>query len=473
MKTNSPIPLEIEALSQSLDFSTKDWDIAMQSVSRFGQDFLTSLKSAPAYRVRDRKKPGKESPPEKSEPLDSVLKDFTEIALRDGIEFASGNFFGYIPGGGMPAAAIGDTVAALTNRYSGIYEACPGSVEIENKIIRWIRDLLDWEEKSWGGLLSGGSLATLTAIVAARSTRTPEKWQKGVIYYGEETHHCFEKALKTAGLEASPLRKIPSDTQGRLSLSHLEKQIQLDKETGLEPWILCANAGTTNVGAIDPLETLSALCQREKIWFHVDAAYGGFFWLVEEGKKRLKGMEKADSLVLDPHKGLFQPYGIGAVLVRDAALLRKGFKSQAAYLQDVDTNPEHSPMDYTPELTRHFRALRLWFSLKLHGMDAFRAAIEEKLVLADWLYKELCKMSNCHVFAPPALSVVAFRCPGLDPNEANPKTEKVLKKILANGKIHLSSTTIHGYKYLRLCVLCFRTHFNEVETALCEIQGAL
>ncbi len=461
---------ELEALSRTLDFSPEEWRNAMKLAADFGARFLSEQSISPAFFQPKKISHGRPTPPEKPEAVEKVIQDFEELALRSGIEPTSGRFFGYIPGGGMPVAAIGDLIAALTNRYSGVHGVCPGAVEIENQVIRWIRLLLNWPEESWGTLQSGGSMATLTALIAARATRPPEHWSKSVIYCSEEAHHCFQKAVAIAGLEYCPFHKVPTDNKGRMSISHLKERIEEDRKKGLSPWILCATAGSTNLGAIDPLKDCAELCRQEKLWMHVDAAYGGFFWLTEKGRERLSGMELGDSIVLDPHKGLFQPYGLGIVLVRNGAFLRRSFSSKASYLQDLAHETEHSPNDYSPELTRHFRALRLWFSLKAHGMEAFQAAIDEKLILAQYLYEQLKQESRLEVYGKPDLSVVAFRAAGDTPEIANPKTQELFSKVMSSGRVHFSSTTIHGFLYLRLCILSFRTHLAEVQEALAEIK---
>jgi glutamate/tyrosine decarboxylase-like PLP-dependent enzyme len=463
----------LEKLSRTLDFTPDQWMSTMKLAADFGAHFLGEQPSAQAFYTPKAIASGRPSPPNHPESIEKVLNDFSDLALQSGIEPTSGRFFGYIPGGGMPAAALGDLIAALTNRYSGVQGVCPGAVEIENQVIRWIRLLLNWPEESWGTLQSGGSMATLTALIAARATRPPDHWSKSVIYCSEEAHHCFQKAVAIAGLEYCPFYKIPSDSQGRLSISHLKDQIEKDRKSGLSPWILCATAGSTNLGAIDPLQDCAELCRQEKLWMHVDAAYGGFFWLTEEGKKRLSGMELGDSIVLDPHKGLFQPYGLGIALVRNGAFLRRSLSSKASYLQDLAHDTEHSPNDYSPELTRHFRALRLWFSLKIHGMEAFEAAIDEKLMLASYLHGELSKLSELTVYGPPALSVVAFRCTGDTLEQSNSRTEKLFSKIMSSGRVHFSSTTIRGFLYLRICILSFRTHLTEVQAAVEEIKKSL
>jgi glutamate/tyrosine decarboxylase-like PLP-dependent enzyme len=469
MSTRSVIPADIERRSRSLDYSPNEWADAMKVLAEYGQRYLEANIDGPAFLPVTAVDSGSPVPPRQREPLVNVLREFDETALRSGITPTSGRFFGYIPGGGMPAAAIGDCIAALTNRYAGTYGASPGAVDIENQVVRWLRDLLNWPAESWGTLQSGGSLSTLTALVAARSTRPYEEWGRSVIYASEETHHCFQKACVIAGIEICPYRSIPIDAHGRISVDPLRQQIAADRAAGLSPWIVCATAGTTNLGAVDPLEDIAALCRGEDLWLHIDAAYGGFFWLIDEGKQRLKGLDLGDSIVLDPHKSLFQPYGLGIVLVKNASLLRKSVVNQAAYLRDL-VRDHQSPMDYSPELTRHFRALRLWLSLKHHGLDAFEAALEEKLLLAEYAWGQLEAMDGIECFSKPELSVVAFRCQGESADQANAKTNRLRDFLLQRGRVHISTTEIRPYTYIRLCILSFRSHQAEVDQALEEIR---
>jgi len=469
----NPVPPEIDRLARTLDMTGAEWQQACEILSKFGQDFLHGLQQAAANHSPQPINSGTLLPPEDPQQLKKVFSDFTAIALRNGIEPTSPRFFGYIPGGGMPAAAIGDAVAALSNRYAGMAGASPGAVDIENQVVRWIRHLLNWPDESWGSLLSGGSTATLTAIVAARSTRDASQWSYSSIYVSEQTHHCFHKAAMVAGLESSPFRLIKCDAKGRMDIGALRKQLTEDRNAGLSPWIICANAGTTNLGAIDPLKEISQICQEHKIWMHVDAAYGGFFWLVEEGKRRLAGMDLGDSIVLDPHKGLFQPYGLGMVLVRNAQTLRKSLTNDAAYLRDMGNVQAGSPADFSPELTRHFRSLRLWFSVKHHGLAAFKAAIEEKLLLTKYAETRLRDIDGICVLADPELSVVAFRVDNADQKRSNELTEKLLHNILAEGVVHMSSTVIEGLLFIRICILSFRSHQEHIDALIKCISNAV
>jgi glutamate/tyrosine decarboxylase-like PLP-dependent enzyme len=254
-----------------------------------------------------------------------------------------------------------------------------------------------------------------------------------------------------------------------MSVPDLEARIAEDRRLGLLPWLVFASAGTVNTGAVDPLDDVAAVARRAGLWLHVDAAYGGFFILTDRARTQLAGMAGADSVVLDPHKGLFLPYGCGAVLVRDGEALRKGFAFTSSYLSDVHAGADLSPTDYSPELTRHFRALRLWMSLKLHGIEPFRAALEEKLILAQLAHERLTSMSGIETVPAPELSCVAFRVRG----DGDHATERLLARVLERGRVQMSSTRLWGRLYLRICVLCFRSHLSDVDEALAEIAAAV
>jgi len=246
----------------------------------------------------------------------------------------------------------------------------------------------------------------------------------------------------------------------------LEKMITDDRRKGLNPFLIIASAGTTDTGAIDPLKDISEIAKKYNLWFHVDGAYGAFFVLCDEGKKLLNGMENSDSLVMDPHKGLFLPYGTGTILVKDRRDLLNAFWYQANYLQDAKKGADEvSPADISPELTKHFRGLRLWLPLKLVGVRPFRAALEEKLLLARYFYQEIQKLDGFEVGPFPDLSIVTFRYIPKhgDPNEFN---EKLIKAIQEDGRIFISSTMLDGKFTLRLAVLAFRTHLSTIELAL-------
>ena len=386
---------------------------------------------------------------------------------RPGFATTSPRFMAYIPGGALFPSALGDLLAAASNKYSGFASASPGAVRIENECIAWLASVIGYPPEASGTLTSGGSVANLTAIVAARDARDPEGG--GAIYLTRFAHHCVDKALHIAGRSRAPRRVIATDERHRMSLTALEEALEQDRARGVTPWLVVASAGTVDSGAVDPLEAIADLCARYGAWFHVDGAYGGLFALCDEGREKMRGIERADSVALDPHKTLFLPYGTGAALVRDGRHLRDSFSASADYLQPLgESEVGPSPGDLSIELTRHFRGLRLWLPLQLAGLAAFRAAQAEKLTLALYFHARLAELDGVEAGPPPELSVVTFRHlpPRGDPDAFN---ERLLAHLQREGRVMLSGTRIDGRFVLRCAILSFRTHAEHVDEAIAAI----
>jgi len=394
----------------------------------------------------------------------SVLDYVDACIVKPGIAATSPRFMGYIPGGGLFHAALGDMLAAATNKYSGFAPAAPGAVRIENACTQWLAKVIGYPDGAAGTLTSGGSIANLTAVVTAREARDPDGG--GAVYLTRFAHHCVDKALHIAGRGRAPRRVIATDEQYRMSLDALEQALEEDRRNGVRPWLVIASAGTVDTGALDPLPEIAELCRRYGAWFHVDGAYGGLFALCDEGREKLCGIEQADSVALDPHKTLFLPYGTGAVVVRDGQQLLDAFSASAAYIQPfAETDVGPSPSDLSPELTRHFRALRLWLPLQIAGVAAFRAAQAEKLKLARYFHARLSEMDGWDAGPEPDLSVVAFRYLPKS-GDVDQYNERLIHHIQREGRVMLSGTRIDGGYRLRCAILCFRTHIEHVDECL-------
>ena len=393
-----------------------------------------------------------------------VLEYAAACIEAPGFAATSPRFMAYIPGGAVPYSAFGDLIAAASNKYSGFASASPGAVRIENACIAWIASVIGFPYDAAGTLTSGGSIANLTGVVTAREARDPDGG--GAIYVTRFAHYCVDKALHIAGRGRSPKRVIPTDADHRMSVEALEQALEEDRRNGIRPWLVIASAGTVDTGAIDPLPEIAELCRRYGAWLHVDGAYGGLFALCDEGKALLAGIEQADSVALDPHKTLFLPYGTGAVVVRDGRLLQEAFSASGEYIQPLgESEVGPSPNDLSPELTRHFRALRLWLPLQIAGIAAFRAAQLEKLALARYFHSRLSEIDGFDAGPEPQLSVVAFRYlpKSGDVDEFN---ERLMQHIQQEGRVMMSGTRIDGTYRLRCAILCFRTHLEHVDEAV-------
>ncbi len=390
---------------------------------------------------------------------------------KPGFATTSPRFMAYIPGGGLFHSAIGDFLAAVSNKYSGFASASPGAVRLENACIAWLAEVVGYPADAAGTLTSGGSLANLTAIVAARDARDPDGG--GAIYRTRFAHYCVDKALHIAGRGSAPRRIVDTDDRYRMSAKALDVLLARDRADGVKPWLVVASAGTVDTGAIDPLDEIADVCARHGAWLHVDGAYGGLFSLCAEGKALLGGIERADSVALDPHKTLFLPYGTGAVLIRDRRHLIDSFSASADYIRPLgesDVGP--SPSDLSPELTRHFRALRLWLPLQLAGIDAFRAAQTEKLKLARYFHARLSAIDGFEALLPQ-LSVVAFRYVPPGGEDSDAFNERLQGELLREGRVMFSGTRIDGRYYLRCAILSFRTHVEHVDEAVDALVRAV
>ena len=283
-----------------------------------------------------------------------------------GHNLGSSRFFAYIPSGGLYESAVADYLAAVSNRYAGVGAAAPGATRMEESVLRWLAAVVGYPETAEGDLTSGGSMAALSAVVAAREAHKlcGENVSRAVVYLTAQTHHTFRKALHIAGLGACVMREISLDAELRMDVAALQQAIAADRDDGLEPWLIAASAGTTDAGAVDPLHSIADIARDNDVWFHLDAAYGGPFAICEEGRQRLSGIERSDSLILDPHKGFFLPCGSGVVLVREGRKLFDAYHARGVYMQDVEGDPERSPCDYSAELTRPSRALRFWLAFQ-------------------------------------------------------------------------------------------------------------
>ncbi len=460
---------EHEIASRWLEPSSTERAVTRSRVVEYSESFLDSIDSLNAYNVSQTTGIGLLDSPitETGIGIEAAIALLEKNVDTPGLNPASGAHLGYIPGGGIYYSALGDYLADVFNRYAGVFYASPGAVRMENMLIRWMCDLVGYGEGSHGNLTTSGSLANMIAIVAARDGKQimSADVPRSVIYISKQTHHSVAKAINVAGLRECPVRYVELDDKYRMRADHLAAQIQKDLADGLKPFLVVASAGTTDVGAIDPLTEIGDIADRHGLWYHIDAAYGGFFVLTDEGKAKLKGLEQADSVIMDPHKGLFLPYGLGVVLVKNVEHLKRAFAFNASYMQDAFAAPDElSPAELSPELTKHFRGLRLWLPLKLHGLAPFRACLEEKLLLAQYFHAEVQKL-RFESDLEPELSVVTYRYVPKH-GDANEFNKRLLDAIVADGRVFISSTTLDGKFTLRFACLAFRTHLATVDTLL-------
>jgi aromatic-L-amino-acid decarboxylase len=461
---------ENERKGRALDLASEQREAGLREVVAYADRFLDGLPMRKAYEAEGYGPTVEDegfTPEEAGTHLPGLLDILEQRVDRTGLNPASGGHLGYIPGGGLPVSAWGDLLAAVTNRYAGNFYASPGAVRMENAMVGWSAGLLGWTEGFGGSLTSGGSMANLTALAAARSAKEVKgkDLERTVVYLSPQAHHSLPKALRITGLGECILRWVQVDDHWRMDPQALREQLATDRRAGLHPFLLIANAGSTDTGAVDPLGTLAAVAAEHELWFHVDAAYGGYFLLTPHGREVMAGIEQADSVVMDPHKGLFLPYGTGIVLVKDVRHLLQAHGYEANYMQDARGQAQElSPAELSPELSKHFRGLRMWLPLKLHGVACFRACLEEKLGLARY-FRHQVRSLGYETGPEPDLSVVCFRLTprGEDPEAVNRAIAHAVQK---DGRVFISTTLLDGRFTLRFAALSFRTHRREVDILL-------
>jgi len=413
--------------------------------------------------------------PEVGRPAEELLDLLFDRVIPKSFNTAGPGYLAYIPGGGLPHAAVADLIADATNRYVGVFAAAPGLAAIEWNVVRWFCGMVGYPERGGGVLTSGGSLSNFSALVTARRKLLPENFLSGTLYVSDQAHHSVQKAAMLAGFPEENVREIPTDEQYRIRLDALEKAISSDRAAAKTPFFLVGNAGTTNTGAVDDLAALAEIARREALWLHADAAYGGFFVLTERGRRLLAGIERADSIALDPHKGLFLPYGTGCLLVRDTEALKRAHAISADYMPPMQADVDLPDFNLlSPELSRDWRGLRVWLPIAMHGIGPFRRNLDEKLDLALWATDELRRIPGIEILAEPQLSIVAFRLrrEGFDEEALNVLNRELLARVNTKNRVHLTSTMLRGRFAIRICVLSFRTHLDRMEAALEDIAAA-
>lgn len=406
-------------------------------------------------------------PADEGRALAGILGDLEE-AGRSGVYHPSGGHLSYIPNGGLFTAALAEFLAAGLNRYTGVSNAAPGMTAIEHGMVRWMTSMFALGERASGLLLSGGSMANFTGVVAARTALLGDDLSKGVIYVTPHTHHSVSKAARLAGFGDDQIRTVEIDAMLRMDPASLRSRVDADRRNGLRPFLVVGSGGTTDTGTVDPLSDIADVAAETGLWLHIDAAYGGFFQLTERGRRTLTGISRADSMSIDPHKGLSMPFGIGALLVRDETHLVDANKGRGAYLREEDHDQGMRDIaSLGPELSRPFRALQMWLPLHLHGVAPFREALDTCLDLAHHAYDRLSGIDGIETPWAPDLSIVAFRL------EDDDLGRLALESVNRDRVVHLSPTTIGERFVLRFAILNRRTTRDHIDHAIDIIEKTM
>ena len=413
--------------------------------------------------------------PEAPEPLDTILSQLADDVLPFRSRVDHPRFFAFIPTSGTWPSALGDFVASACNIYAGSWMEAAGPSQIELEVLGWFKQWLGYPADAGGSLTTGGSAANMTALACAREQLAGPMSDRLVAYVSDQAHSSLARGARVLGFRPDQLRVIPADADFRMRLDMLRAAMDSDVRAGREPMLVSASAGATNTGSIDDLAGIAELCRERGIWFHVDAAYGGFASLTERGRELLRGIELADSITLDPHKWLYQPFECGCLLVRDAGALRNAFEITPDYLRDsAASGDEVNFADLGIQLTRSSRALKLWISLRYYGVDAFRRTIDRALDIAQHACERIDASDSFELMAPPSLGIVCFRrrFEGAGDDELDRRNEELVSALDASGIGLASSTRLHGRYAIRLCILNHATGAEDVDRVLDFLEQA-
>jgi aromatic-L-amino-acid decarboxylase len=441
-------------------------------------EHFSALPDKPVTRKADRatmearlREPVPEGGSDPLQVLDLVQRDvFANIMHLD-----HPRFFAFVPSPGNFVAVMADALASGHNVFAGTWLEASGPAEVELVTLDWLRAACGLPGSAGGLFVSGGSMANITALAVARHVKLKGSGDGAVVYCSDQTHLSIKRGMRVLGFRADQLRTVPSDSQFRLELRSLQRAVQVDREAGLTPFCVVANAGTTSTGAIDPLPDLADFCAHEDLWLHVDGAYGAAAVMSPRGQSLLLGLGRADSLTLDPHKWLFQPYEIGCLLVREERWLDETFSVFAEYLEDIQAGEQEVNFcERGVQLTRGFSALKLWMSFKVFGRLGFEAAVNRGFQLAEGAEAALREMSDWDVVTPAQMGIITFRYtpPALSAGQIARLNRELMNCLIADGFAMISSTELHGRTVLRLCTINPRTTDADIRETLRRLDEA-
>jgi aromatic-L-amino-acid decarboxylase len=461
----------------NLEFDPKTMRAMADEVVARAVEHIATLGTQPAcgdVRAEALARSLREPAPEKPSELKSLLGPLFDEWIPRSFNAPGPGYLAYIPGGGLYPAALADFIADTTNRYTGVWQAAPVLLQLEANALDWLRDWMQFPATARGLFTTGGSMANFNAILCARERYLGSDIRRGVMYTSTHVHHSVAKSAKLAGIFPDRVRSIEVDADFRMRVDALAQAIADDRRSGLAPFLVVSSAGTTNTGAVDPLDAIGDLCAREPMWHHVDGAYGAMFHAVPELRPLLSGLSRADSVTLDPHKGMFLPYGTGALLVRDGAALRAAHDvPHAGYLPDMPDDEFYDPSLHGPDLSRGFPGLRVWLCVKLFGAEKFRAAILEKRQLALDAARRIAALPAIVMDAPPQLSLFAFHVKGASLAQENAATKQLIDDVTNRGRVMLTGCTVDGRFLARVCVLSFRTRQAQIDACVEDVASAV
>lgn len=462
----NPVDFELSA-EEMRSLGYRVIDMLVEHHTSLGEKSATSFKRRDELEAMFREAP----PSAGSDPLE-VLASVEQNVLSSIMYCTHPRHFAWVPGPSNFISVLADALASGVNICPGTWLESSGPSQIELITTEWLVELCGLPDSAGGVFVSGGSIANLTGLVAARQAKLDGAIDGALIYSSDQAHSSNWKNIRILGFRPEQIRLIPVDEHLRLDPAALASAVEEDRRSGKRPFCVIATAGTTNTGSVDPLNAIADVCEKYGLWLHVDGAYGAAAVLTERGRELLAGMERADSLVLDPHKWLFQPFDIGCCLVREVRWLEQSFSEHPEYLQDtrdkMDMSREVNFCDRSVQLTRAFRALKLWMSIKVFGLDRFRAAIDQGMSNAVCAQRLLEEQGSFEVVTPAQLGVVTFRYRPRDARgrDLDQLTRSIFDGIVADGHAMLTTTVIGGQTVLRLCTINPRTSVDDLRSTI-------
>ncbi|QTD37863.1 aminotransferase class V-fold PLP-dependent enzyme [Polaribacter batillariae] len=410
--------------------------------------------------------------PENGTSSDEVLDFVMENVIPNSAMSSHPKLFSFVPGPSNFISTMADSLATGFNIFSGGWIISPAAAELEIVTTNWLLKMFNFPVAEGGGIFtSGGSMANLTALVTARRIKCGEDFSNAIIYLSDQAHSSNIKAIRVLGFKKEQVKIIPTDIEFKFSLNKLKNEIAKDRLNGKQPFCIIATAGTTNTGTVDPLDAIANICEEENLWMHVDGAYGAAAILSKKGSKTLRGIERADSLTVDPHKWFFQPYEIGCLLVKNKSWLSNTFSEKPEYLRDIEGNEsEINFYDYGIQLTRRFRALKLYMSIKTYGLNAFKKAVSYNIDLTEETEDLLRKSKNWEIVSPATLAIINFRYNPLDveltEKELDVLNQEISSRVVASKEAFLVTTVLQNQVVIRMCLINPRTTIKHIKDTL-------
>ena len=470
MSNTSPAPFTLSK-EEMQQYGYKVVDLLVSHFDKLGSEKFVG--------IADRKEMDtlfQETAPEEATDLNKVLDHVIDNVLSNSVFMTHPKVYSFVPSPNNFISTMADTIATGFNIFSGGWVASPEAAALEIVTLNWLLQMFNFPVEKGGGIFtSGGSMANLTALATARRIKCGENFSNAIIYLSDQAHSSNIKAIRVLGFKKHQLRIIPTDLEFKFSLNKLKNAIAKDKLAGYRPFCIITTAGTTNTGTVDPMDEIADICEEENLWMHVDGAYGAAAILAKKGKKYLRGIDRADSLTVDPHKWFFQPYEIGCLLVKNHKWLSETFSEKPEYLRDIEGNEsEINFYDHGIQLTRRFRALKFYMSIKTYGLKAFKEAIQYSIVLSEKLEKHLRLSPKWEVISPATLAVINYRYNPMDKElsekELDALNQHISKELIASRKAFMVTTILQDQVVLRMCLINPRTSIEGLLETITQLE---